>query len=109
MFKRKSVSFATPRMLRNFVTNGSLWGRRSLVGWMLAQSSSVLQYKDSVRIEGKSSYALEKTSGLIIFWETVGVYCENPTKRISKLCGKMQILVVLQLVVRKDHLHGLRG
>ena len=95
-----------PVMLRAFFTNGSLGGERNLVGWLLVQSCSVLQCKDSVRIEEKSPFALEKTSRLIIFREKVGVYCENHTKRISKRCGKMQILVVLQLVVRTDNLHG---
>jgi hypothetical protein len=55
----------------------------------------------------KKSMRIGKTSRLIIFRETVGIYCENYTKRISKLCGKMQILVVLQLAVRTDNLHGL--
>jgi hypothetical protein len=42
----------------------------------------------------------------MIFRKTVGIYCENNTKPISKLCGKMQIFVVLQRVVHTDNLHG---
>jgi hypothetical protein len=38
-------------------------GRRNLVGWMLAQRSSILQCKDSVRIEEKSPRALERPVG----------------------------------------------
>jgi hypothetical protein len=58
-------------------------------------------------VSKKKSICIGKTSRLIIFRETVLIYCENHTKRISKLRGKMQILVILQLVVRTDNLHVL--
>jgi hypothetical protein len=46
-------------------------------------------YKNSVRTSQETNYvSTTKTNRLMLFGETVAVYCENHTEHINTLCGQ---------------------
>jgi hypothetical protein len=57
----------------------TLWG----------QNAEFWYVKDSIRTSQETYYAsTKKTNRLMLFGETVNVYCENHTEHINTLCGQ---------------------
>jgi hypothetical protein len=47
-----------------------------------------MAYKNPDTPQGTHYVSATKTNPLILFGETVAVYCENQTKRTNTLCGQ---------------------
>jgi hypothetical protein len=64
--------------------------------------SSANKYKNSVRTSQEAHYvSATKSNRLVLFWETVAVYCENHTEHTDTLCVDiMQSFSVLKQVVQ---------
>jgi hypothetical protein len=59
--------------------------------------NTYIVYKDPVRFSHETYYvSAKKTNRLILFRETVAVYCENHTEYINNTVGKVQSYKVLK-------------
>jgi hypothetical protein len=56
--------------------------------WTELFKAFTILYKDSVRTSQETHYvSTTKTNRLMLFGETVAVYCENHTEHTDTLCG----------------------
>jgi hypothetical protein len=70
------------------------------VPWKISNGIFEIIYKNSVRTSQETHYvSTTKPKRLMLFRETVAVYCENHTKHTDTLLGRLQGFSVLKQVV----------